>query len=364
MLANGDLVAGGSFTQMQGVPASSIARWDGTSWSALGLGLTGGVVEALRLLPNGDLIVGGGLTGAGGAPVNGIARWNGTSWAPLGTGLSSALVTALAVTGTGDVLVGGNFAQAGGVVANGLARWDGVSWSALGGGIGAPWLPLAITTLPNGDVVVAGNFPFISGVAANAVARWDGATWSALGSGFPLTSFNSAPLAMCSFPDGRLIFGGAFLTAGGFVSLSLATYASTCPATAASTSPGCAGAHGTAALTALDRPWLGGTFHARGSNLPPVAIVAVGTGLIPVQVPVGLLLPPSPANCTFALQYDFIGLQLVTTGGLDVALPLPNVPAFAGTVVYQQLLVLELDASSQFVENTVSNALTLTCGAF
>ena len=36
VLANGDLVAGGQFTTAGGVTANNIARWDGTSWSALG----------------------------------------------------------------------------------------------------------------------------------------------------------------------------------------------------------------------------------------------------------------------------------------------------------------------------------------
>jgi hypothetical protein len=36
-LPNGDLVAGGIFTS----PASYVARWNGTSWSALGTGLSG-----------------------------------------------------------------------------------------------------------------------------------------------------------------------------------------------------------------------------------------------------------------------------------------------------------------------------------
>jgi hypothetical protein len=40
------------------VSANYIARWNGTSWSALGTGMNGSV-SALAVLPNGDLIAGG-----------------------------------------------------------------------------------------------------------------------------------------------------------------------------------------------------------------------------------------------------------------------------------------------------------------
>ena len=44
--------------------ANNIARWDGSSWSALGSGVNG-YVTALAMLGN-DLFVGGGFTTAGG----------------------------------------------------------------------------------------------------------------------------------------------------------------------------------------------------------------------------------------------------------------------------------------------------------
>ena len=72
------LYAGGSFLAAGGVPASSIARWNGTAWSALGSG-TGGTVLALVGFDDGgdgdaDLYVGGSFSSNPGPYV---AEWHG-----------------------------------------------------------------------------------------------------------------------------------------------------------------------------------------------------------------------------------------------------------------------------------------------
>ncbi|MFO1077505.1 MAG: hypothetical protein U1E73_07240 [Planctomycetota bacterium] len=93
-LANGDLVAGGEFVSAGGAPADNVARWNGASWSALGTGITGGYpprVHALHQLANGDLLVGGNFFSAGGAGASCIARWDGTSWSALDGGITSPL---------------------------------------------------------------------------------------------------------------------------------------------------------------------------------------------------------------------------------------------------------------------------------
>jgi hypothetical protein len=74
VLPNGDLVAGGDFTTAGGVPANRVARWNGSSWSAMGSGLNN-AVWTLAVLPNGDLVAGGSFTTTGGVPAPYIARW-------------------------------------------------------------------------------------------------------------------------------------------------------------------------------------------------------------------------------------------------------------------------------------------------
>jgi len=107
-----------------GIPANGIAKWDGSSWSALDPGMDS---EVYALAVSGsDLYVGGRFTTAGNAAANYIAKWNGSSWSTLGSGLSGppeiwVSVSALAVSGS-DLYVGGAFTTAGGKVSANIAR--------------------------------------------------------------------------------------------------------------------------------------------------------------------------------------------------------------------------------------------------
>jgi trimeric autotransporter adhesin len=219
-LPNGDLIVGGNFAMAGGGTVNNIARWNGSSWSALGSGMNGDVF-ALAALPNGDLVAGGVFTTAGGGPANFIARWNGFTWSPLGTG-TNAVVQALAVLPNGDLIAGGTFTMAGGAAANGIARWNGSTWSALGTGVtgGTPQsnpAVRALTVLPNGDLVAGGHFTSAGSAIVNHIARWDGSTWSPLGTGMSggLLPFALAVEALAVLPGGDLIATGLFPTAGG-----------------------------------------------------------------------------------------------------------------------------------------------------
>jgi hypothetical protein len=112
----------------------------------------------------------------------------------------------------GDLIAGGRFTTAGGVPANYIARWDGVAWSPLGSGCEGFQNPFvhALTVLPNGDLVVGGNFTSAGGVVVNRIARWNGAVWAPLGTGM-----NQSVSALAVLPNGDLVAGGAFTTAGG-----------------------------------------------------------------------------------------------------------------------------------------------------
>jgi hypothetical protein len=140
------LYAGGTFTTAGSVPAVSIARWNGASWASVGGGLSAGpgvtpACYALEVFDDGSgpaLYAGGSFTFAGAAAASSIAKWNGSSWAPLGSGVDATVYAMRAYDG-GDgprLHVGGYFAVAGGVPAANIARWDGATWSAIGTGIG------------------------------------------------------------------------------------------------------------------------------------------------------------------------------------------------------------------------------------
>ena len=83
------LYAGGLFATAGGVPANSVAKWDGSSWSGLGSGIPGGTVQALAVFDDGGgsgpaLFAAGAFTNAGGGSANRIAKWDGASWGPPG----------------------------------------------------------------------------------------------------------------------------------------------------------------------------------------------------------------------------------------------------------------------------------------
>lgn len=204
----GNLYAGGTFTSAGGVPASRIAKWDGTSWSALGLGVNN-AVNALIIDNNGHLIAAGDFTTAGGMAANRIARWDGMSWSPLGSGLNNGAV-ALAKHPNGDIYVGGLFGTAGGVTVNFIARWNGFSWSALGPGLGAFYC-FAIAIDGMGNVYAGGDFTNIGGNNnMSRIAMWNGSSWSPLGTGF-----NAACNAIAIDQNGIVYAAGWFTTAGG-----------------------------------------------------------------------------------------------------------------------------------------------------
>src|SRR5688572_15469210 len=76
------LYAGGDFSSAGGVAASRIAKWNGSSWSALGSGLggLGSSVRALAVWDDGSgpaLFVAGRFDTAGDVPALNVARWDG-----------------------------------------------------------------------------------------------------------------------------------------------------------------------------------------------------------------------------------------------------------------------------------------------
>ena len=121
-LKNGELIVCGNFTSINSVSVNAIARWNGSSWLAMGTGMNGRVYALLEL-PDGSIVAGGSFTTADGASANGIARWNGSSWIPFGPGVSGS-VFGLALSPTGELGVGGSFATAGGQVSASFARYS------------------------------------------------------------------------------------------------------------------------------------------------------------------------------------------------------------------------------------------------
>jgi hypothetical protein len=210
----GNLYVGGEFTAVGTVVANHIAKWDGNVWTPLAGGLNGIVRD---LVVSGNEVYAGGeftmATNSGGVTVavNRLAKWNGSSWSALGEGLDGN-VLALAAVGT-DIYAGGEFINAftsGGVpvLANRIAKWNGSAWSALDGGVSAR---VRGATILNSDLYVGGDFTMATnaGVATAAyrTARWNGSTWSALGAGVDNFVYT------LTASGGDLYVGGEFIRA-------------------------------------------------------------------------------------------------------------------------------------------------------
>jgi hypothetical protein len=232
------LYVGGRFLTGGGVELNGIAKWTGSSWEALGTGMDASSAGVLTTVS--DLIVfddgsgsgpalyaGGDFITAGGVVVNGVAKWEGSSWAALGTGLDATgvgvvpSVNAMAVfddgSGSGPALyVGGRFTSAGGLQASRIAKWDGASWSAVGGGMNGNVLALTVFDDGTGGpgLYAAGGFTDAGGMPANRIAKWDGSSWTAVGAGT-----NDSVSALTIFDDAgggpALYAGGWFTSAGG-----------------------------------------------------------------------------------------------------------------------------------------------------
>ncbi|MBL9120311.1 MAG: thrombospondin type 3 repeat-containing protein [Phycisphaerae bacterium] len=239
-----NLFVGGRFTSAGGTAASNIARWNGSSWSALGSG-TNDQVLALTVFDDGSgpaLYAGGRFTTAGGVAAHRLARWDGSGWSPVGMSSGSgggsgfdSDIRALAVfdDGSGPALyVAGAFTHHGTKPLNRIAKWNGTSWTALGS---------AANNGVNGDVrsmiafddgsgagaklYVVGSFTTAAGITVNRAATWDGSAWAASG-GTNLGASDECR-ATAVFED-AIYVGGRFKNFDGVSSLHIARGAIDC----------------------------------------------------------------------------------------------------------------------------------------
>ncbi|HUI28905.1 MAG TPA: T9SS type A sorting domain-containing protein [Candidatus Acidoferrales bacterium] len=265
----GNLYVGGHFANAGGNAAAYVARWDGSSWHALGSGVDNNV-DAM-IIWSGALYVGGSFLNAGGSTANYIAKWDGTNWSSVGataTDLNDA-VYAFAVANNG-LYVGGDFTTAGATTVNYVTRWDGTKWNMVGAGVSGyveafalsgstlyviggfsaaglitvnniatvdtstnVWSALGslasigtndwgwVSAVVNGKLYLSGGFTRAGSVSAFGIASWDGLTWSSLGGTTNAPGGNVYAMAIDS---SNIFVGGSFLTAGNVAANHVAVY--------------------------------------------------------------------------------------------------------------------------------------------
>src|SRR5262245_47910887 len=103
------------------VHAATTLPFTDANWVSMG-GLPGanGQVNAVVVDGSGNLYIGGRFSVIGDVLARNIAKWNGTNWSALGSGLSGGC-SALAVSGI-ELFTGGEFTMAGGKISAYVAR--------------------------------------------------------------------------------------------------------------------------------------------------------------------------------------------------------------------------------------------------
>lgn len=148
-----ELVVGGSFSRVGSQNIPYVARFNGTTWSAVGLAVGGAVSTLTSYDPDGpgpvapSLFIGGSFNRIGTTTFYGIARWSGSAWVTVGnlnnTNLNVSDMTVFDDDGPGPGLpalhVVGSFSGYlfgnPGITFTNILRWNGAAWQTLDRGI-------------------------------------------------------------------------------------------------------------------------------------------------------------------------------------------------------------------------------------
>jgi hypothetical protein len=166
----GQLVLAGTFSQIAGLSARNIVRWDGEAWWPMANGPGGEVFGMCKY--RGRIHV----TRAGRGCIYAWDEQAG-AWITVDCSLSATPV-ALRVY-QGKLIAGGAFHNATTIVTDGLAAWDGRSWRNLGappqrqGGPGIFAFVYGFAIM-NDELFVGGAFDRIGGIAYPNWGRWKG----------------------------------------------------------------------------------------------------------------------------------------------------------------------------------------------
>ncbi|WBO86713.1 ligand-binding sensor domain-containing protein [Hymenobacter yonginensis] len=229
LASDGTLYAGGTFQYAAtaypaDTTASSVARWDGRTWTVPGHGVPG-TVHALAAAADGRVYAGGDLwSGQRANPdVRGrVACWDGRAWVTIGTAHNylgtemgsgiPGVVHALAVLPDGTLCAAGrgeSYESVPGDTASTVARWDGRAWHYFGPGGLYPYSAIyVLASTADGRLYAAGQLEDSMG-AHPRLLRWDGHRWQRLGLAAPAPAINTVQ-ALAVTPAGKVFAGGHF----------------------------------------------------------------------------------------------------------------------------------------------------------
>ncbi len=185
---NNTLYVGGKFNLAgKNIVANNLAKWNGTAWDSVGSNGVNAEITALTNI-NDTLYVGGLFTTAGNTSAASIAKWDGTTWSAFGAGLNGSVK---AITSyNGKIHAAGTFTLSGSSTLNYVGEWDGTSWNSLGGGFKSNVNALAVY---NASLYAGGKFNQLDIACPafyNYIAAWGKKAFKA--------SFSSTNKAICS----------------------------------------------------------------------------------------------------------------------------------------------------------------------
>lgn len=198
------LFISGTFSQIAGVPAQAIAKWNGQTWSALPGGLHSPRLG--RALVSHDDGTGLALYVAGlfevvGGNLGGISRWDGVSWQ-----MAESMGVPVAMTSHDD----GSGAKIYAATSYLILRLDATGFTQIGSAAGGGITTLrSLPTAQGQRLVVTGQFSGVNALGTAGAAQWDGQMWSPLGDGpirsgwYPTYAGQGSVLTAESFDDGN-----------------------------------------------------------------------------------------------------------------------------------------------------------------
>jgi hypothetical protein len=199
------LVIGGDFQNVNGVPASHVAAWDGQQWHALSAGAPGPVYALTTY--NGQLIAGGCLSLGAPITLGFVEAYAGASWFTMGGDFTTSPDTVYALaTFNGNLIAAGRFNDVDvspSQQMHNISQYNSATgWTKLLGGTNGPVHSLLATNL---GLFVGGTFSFADTVGrVPNIALWNGTGWSRLAGGFT-NAPTQAVTAMTAFGNNLVV---------------------------------------------------------------------------------------------------------------------------------------------------------------
>lgn len=226
---SGYLWIGGSFTRAGTFTTTGLTRWNGSAFVPLPISITGGVATTKTVYSlgvyNNELYAGGTFTNIGGIQASKLAKYNAitdTWFAVTGDSLQSVNGPVLAMhTGNNLLYIAGQFSTANNIsiIHDKITSWDGSQFIALGSGlrtdVGGNFHVRALETF-NGNLYVGGDFSgarYPGGtIVSSGVIGWNWTTnsWFTPGNGSNLGQFNALQTV-----GSYLYLGGSFSKVNG-----------------------------------------------------------------------------------------------------------------------------------------------------